>query len=70
MIKTYLLKYKSYEIFSIPYKRYVLQLKKVWFWGLFTTYPKEIVKLDYEKHNFRKTFEMWDSLIKTGKALR
>ena len=66
MKRNYLLSYK--RPFLIPlhdYIDYELEIKVVWFWGLFKTY-KTIPYRIHQHQNFKTFFEHWDRIIANG----
>jgi len=68
--KHYLLSYKSEEFQALTNDcgTYVMQIQVVWFWGLFKT--RKVIKQTIPLHaSVRATFDKWDELIRTKKAL-
>ncbi len=69
--KTYLVSYKSNRVQPLNSGcwHFTMFLKKVWFWGLFTT--KDTTQyLIPEYHCFKTTTDHWDKLIEDKAVIK
>jgi hypothetical protein len=70
MKRAYLISYKSedFEALNSNVTTYILKLKIVWLWGLFTQFKDVKYSIQYYQP-VKPFFDRWDSLIKSGTPL-
>jgi hypothetical protein len=70
MKRAYLISYESeeFEALNSHGTTYILKLKVVWLWGLFTQFKGSKYTIPYHRP-IKPFFDRWDSLIKSGKPL-